>query len=741
MFQSHLFQVICIVVFSQFAVVADEPAHLVERARDAISRALPMLEAGSTGSANKRQCFTCHSQAVPIFALVEAQRQGFKVNEENIKRQLKHTHDHLKRGLENYRQGKGQGGDVLTAGYALWTLDAGDWPHDEVTDAVSHYLLEAQADLKHWRHSGSRPPSSGSDFTATYVALRGLQHFGTNEDTEKVIERRTLVTEWLNKQPAVDTEDSVFRVNSLQYTDTGHEVVQVAIADLIRKQREDGGWGQKDGMASDAYATGSAIAAISSYRHVSGIPNAENNASIRKGVAYLLSTQQEDGTWHVVTRATPVQEYFESDFPYGKDQFISIAATAWSTVAMLLTLKPTGAGESLLDGAEVPAEKRMPDVSNFAEADQLIEGFLAKHGVPGASIAITNASKIVYSKGFGFADEEAQTRVTPKNLFRIASLSKPITAVAILRLVEQEKLKFEDKVFSLLDFNVEIKAAGESFDARLSDISIEQLLQHRGGWDRDKSFDPMFQSVRFAEQQGTPSPASQRDVIVSMLRQRLDFEPGERFAYSNFGYCLLGRVIEKISGLGYESYVQTHVLKPLGIGKMRIAATQIHGRAADEVRYYARGKSKSVFQADLGEDVLPAYGAWHLEAMDSHGGWIASAEDLVQFAAAFDDWDHCPILSRRSIECMHAVPSVPPGSDAYYTFGWNNRMDASGKANYWHTGSLPGTLAIMIRRRDGWNMVALLNTRDSQDPSGLGQGLDQLMHKVANEIKKSSSAK
>jgi N-acyl-D-amino-acid deacylase len=251
----------------------------------------------------------------------------------------------------------------------------------------------------------------------------------------------------------------------------------------------------------------------------------------------------------------------------------------------------------------------------------------------------------------------------------------------------------------------------------------------------------MFQSVRFAKEQAKPSPASQRDVIVSMLRQRLDFEPGERFAYSNFGYCLLGRVIEKISGKSYESYVQSHVLRPLGISNMRIGATRIEERAAGEVRYYAKGKTKSVFQADLGDDVLPPYGAWYLEAMDSHGGWIASAEDLVRFAAAFDDWDHCQILSRRSIESMHAVPAMSPGKDAYYSLGWNNRMNNSGKANYWHTGSLPGTLTIMIRRRDGWNMVGLLNTRDGQGASNLGQELDELMHKVADAVKQSGQTK
>ena len=741
MFKSCLYPFFCIVFLSHIANGADERERLTGQVREAISRALPMLEAGSIGSANKRQCFTCHSQAVPLFAIVEAQRQGFRVDEENLKRQLKHTYDHLRRGLENYRQGKGQGGDVLTAGYALWALDVGGWPQDEVTDAVSHYLLETQSDLEHWRHRGSRPPSSGSDFTATYVALRGIQHFGTNDDMTHATSRQNAATEWLSKQPALETEDKVFRLNALlEYSDASNEVIEEALADLIRTQRDDGGWGQKDEMASDPYATGSAVAALSSYHHVTGISIARNNASIKKGIEYLLSTQQDDGTWHVVTRATPVQEYFESDFPHGKDQFISIAASAWSTIAMLQSLKSDDASTSILMEAATTVELTTPIESNVSDVDRLIENFFAEHQVPGASIAITDAGKMVYDKSFGVADVDTLSRVTPASLFRIASLSKPITAVAILQLVEQGKLKLEDKVISLLDFRVEMQAAGSSFDTRLSDITIEQLLQHRGGWDREKSFDPMFQSVRFAKERGSPPPASPRDVIVCMLSQRLDFDPGERYAYSNFGYCLLGRVIEKMSGESYESYVRSHVLKPLGITRMRIGATRAQGRAAGEVRYYAKGKSKSVFQEDLGEEVPPPYGAWYLEAMDSHGGWIATAEDMVRFAAAFDDWDHCPILSRKSIEIMYATPTSSPGNEVYYTLGWFNRMNTSGKANYWHTGSLPGTRAIMIRRRDGWNMVALLNTRDSQNSSDLGQGLDELMHKVANELKRTRSA-
>jgi len=353
MFQSKWFAVICATMLVSPAPGADAVTPSSESVRAAITKALPTLEAGSIGSANKRQCFTCHSQAVPVFAFAEAKRQGFQIDEANFARQLKHTHDHLKRGLENYRQGKGQGGDVLTAGYALWTLDEGSWPPDEVTEAVSNYLLGAQSDLKHWRHRGSRPPTSGSDFTATYVALRALQHFGTDfSKTDAIAARHESVTKWLETHTAVETEDLVFRLNALLYTDTRSSVKEESLHELLNKQRDDGGWGQMDDMATDAYATGSAIMAIVNYQDVSGTSEVATTQAIQKGVSNLLATQLDDGTWQVSTRAKPVQEYFESDFPHGKDQFISIAATAWSTLALLHALKPSEEGKSRLDEAK-----------------------------------------------------------------------------------------------------------------------------------------------------------------------------------------------------------------------------------------------------------------------------------------------------------------------------------------------------------------------------------------------------
>ena len=374
MFRSKWFALVFAAMLISPAPGAEEVTPSSARVRAAITKALPTLEAGSIGSANKRQCFTCHSQAVPVFAFAEAKRQGFKIDDDNFARQLKHTHDHLKRGLENYRQGKGQGGDVLTAGYALWTLDEGSWPPDEVTEAVSNYLLGAQSDLKHWRHRGSRPPTSGSDFTATYVALRAIQHFGTDSSkTDAIAARRETVTKWLETHTAVETEDLVFRLNALLYTDAISTAREESIQALLSKQREDGGWGQMDDMATEAYSTGSAIMAIVNYQDVSGTSELATTQAIRKGVSHLLAAQLDDGSWHVSTRAKPVQEYFESDFPHGKDQFISIAATAWSTLALLHALKPSDEGKSRLDDATKQVPAVPPAISSLSEVDRLID--------------------------------------------------------------------------------------------------------------------------------------------------------------------------------------------------------------------------------------------------------------------------------------------------------------------------------------------------------------------------------
>jgi len=359
----------------------------------------------------------------------------------------------------------------------------------------------------------------------------------------------------------------------------------------------------------------------------------------------------------------------------------------------------------------------------FSSIDAVMQNFMKQLSLPGASLAITDHGRLVYARGFGYADVGSREPVTPSSLFRIASISKSITAVAILQLVDQGKLSLDDKVFEILRYEPHLEV-GMEIDTRQNDITIEHLLQHRGGWDRDKSFDGMFKSIEFAETLGVASPADSGSIIRMMLGKRLDFDPGERYAYSNYGYCLLGRVVEKLTDQPYEEYVKVNVLAPLGVTAMQVGATHLDGRKLNEVRYYDPQLGESVFANNLHSPVPQSYGAWHLEAMDSHGAWIASATDLVRFASAFDAPAQCPILSEGNVRKMFERPEGLAGFDAkgkpksqYYGLGWNVTVVDSDSYTASHSGSLPGTNTMLTRRADGRNVAILFNTRASAESS------------------------
>lgn len=390
--------------------------------------------------------------------------------------------------------------------------------------------------------------------------------------------------------------------------------------------------------------------------------------------------------------------------------------------------------------AQLPTTGRAdPRLASF---DHLMTRFVAKHHLPGAALAVARHGQLVYARGFGFADRDEKQAVQPESLFRIASVSKPLTAVAVLQLVERGRLNLEEPVFEVLHLQ---PPEGTRFDARWKKVTILHLLQHRGGWDRDKSFDPMFRSRAIVKELKTPPPARPEDIIQYMLRRPLDFEPGARDVYSNFGYCLLGRVIEKVSGKTYEDYVRQEVLAPLGIQRMRLGATLPEKRAKREVHYYvARNATRpAVMGPKLGESVSLPYGAWCLESMDAHGGWIASAPDLVRFASAFNDPGRCKILKPRSLAMMFARPPGAAGKtkegkprDAYYACGWEVRpIGDAGAANTWHGGSLDGTSTLLVRRHDGLTWAVLFNSRDRAGKDEPAGAIDALVHEAADAVK------
>lgn len=325
-----------------------------EAIRTAVAKALPLIQKGSAGHRAKRTCFACHHQAIPILALTTAHARGLPFDAEDVQKHLRFIATFLDKNRANYLKGRGQGGQADTAGYALWTLEMGGWKPDKTTAAVAEYLLQRNADLDHWRAVSNRPPSEVSPFTTSYVAVRALRHFGTVRQKKRIDERLRGVRAWLEKTPAKDTEDRVFRLRTMQRVGCAEADVQAAARTLLEDQRPDGGWAQTDDRKSDAYATGTVLTAL---HHAGGLKTSD--AIYRRGVEYLLATQKEDGTWHVHSRSKPFQTYFESGFPYGKDQFISLAASGWATTALALALPaPTARLSPGGENARPPARLR-----------------------------------------------------------------------------------------------------------------------------------------------------------------------------------------------------------------------------------------------------------------------------------------------------------------------------------------------------------------------------------------------
>ncbi len=378
----------------------------------------------------------------------------------------------------------------------------------------------------------------------------------------------------------------------------------------------------------------------------------------------------------------------------------------------------------------------------FQPFDEEVLSFMRARNIPGAALAVSRNGRLVLAKGYGWAEKETRTPVVPDSLFRIASVSKPITAVAVLKLVEQGVggVTLETPVFDVLGYEPHLSGEARP-DPRLACITVRHLLQHTAGWDRGVRFDPMFRPVVIAREMDVPPPAGPGAIIPYMLGFPLDHDPGSTYAYSNFGYCILGRLIEKLSGRTYERFVQEEILAPLQIHRMQIGHTLAQLRAPGEVCYYDREVGENVMTPEEGDQVSAPYGTFYLEAMDAHGGWIASAPDLVRFACAFDDPTHCPLLRPETVATMFARPEGAAGFEpdgtpkaAYYGCGWLVRPTADGKANHWHNGSLPGTYTLLVRRHDGLNWAILFNQRS--DPSGLSYDeIDPALHRAADNVK------
>lgn len=295
---------------------------------------------------------------------------------------------------------------------------------------------------------------------------------------------------------------------------------------------------------------------------------------------------------------------------------------------------------------------------DFTRAETALTRFLRENEVHAATFAVSRGGELLYDRAFGFADAALTQPLTPSARMRIASISKPMTAAAVRTLVREGKLRLDDPVVKYLP--------KPSFppprDPRWSRITIAQILDHKGGWDRGMAGDPMFQDRRIKEdlQEDTITPAI---VVRWMLGRDLQFNPGERSAYSNFGYCLLGVVVEQITHQPYRDEMRRSVFNPAGMRTITLSSSRPEQRAAGEI-WYDFGRE--------GEHFL-------IEPMEAHGGWVCTAADLTRFLDHF----------------------------------WINGEPRSGGTGTWaFYGSLPGTTSVAVQRPDGLNYAILLNKRD-----------------------------
>lgn len=426
--------------------------------------------------------------------------------------------------------------------------------------------------------------------------------------------------------------------------------------------------------------------------------------------------------------------------PYGRHRRHFLAAAAASLVGGSLPRGFVTAAPAIEQETVPITGKNQAELSPF---DALLTTFLREHSVPGASLAVSRHGELVYARGFGWADVKKQEPVQPDSLFRIASVSKPITAVAVLRLAEQEKLGLDDKVLKYLQPLPKLAADCE-LDRRWEQITIRHCLQHTAGWDREESFDPIGRPEEIAKNLSVDFPITPDLIVRYMLGQKLDFDPGLKSCYSNFGYIILGRIIERVTGQAYEAFVKRAVLAPVGIKRMQLGKVLLDQRAAGEVRYYDSKErvGRALYPPRVGEEVPLPYGAQNLESFEAHGGWIASAVDLLRFACAFDEPAKSPLLSSESIAEMWRRPDGLAGNAAdgsplssFYACGWSVRPVRDGKSNTWHAGLISGTAALLVRRWDGLSWAVLFNSDYSRKTEKFLAGLiDGPLHQAAEKV-------
>lgn len=320
--------------------------------------------------------------------------------------------------------------------------------------------------------------------------------------------------------------------------------------------------------------------------------------------------------------------------------------------------------------------------STIPAIDRMMNSAIERTGATAGTISISKGGRLLYSKSYGWADLEKTTQTDPSHIFRIASNTKPLTAATIRKLIASRRLSANTQVFQLLEIAPYNQEVG---DDRLATITVQHLLDHKGGWDKKASFDPMYQLDRISTTLELDREIEAKDIIQFMLAQPLQNTPGQTYAYSNFGYVVLGEVISKVTGKSYLESVQELICKPLRINDLRVTAFEHDDRDALEIEYPQ--------QRDL---------KYHTRA--SAGGLSTSSQSLCRFLEAY--W----------------ISGVPRKRGENY--------------RYYHAGNMPAcTTALMEQRTDGINYALMLNARRDKDFNSDNDQIRTSINRVIDSLK------
>lgn len=348
-----------------------------------------------------------------------------------------------------------------------------------------------------------------------------------------------------------------------------------------------------------------------------------------------------------------------------------------------------------------------PQTADSARIDARVIEMMKKYDVPGMSLAITKNGRLLYARGYGYADREAGQKMQPDSRGRIGSIGKTLTAVALLHLVEEGKLNLDTPFVNILtQYPVPANA-----DARIKSVTVRQIMHHTAGWDTSISGDVEMMSTEIAKALGVPEPTDCGDWIRYKLGKPLDFEPGSKYSYSNFGYCVMSRVIEKVTGKKYYEYLREDILAHMGIADFVTAYTLESQRQPREVKYYDYPGAPLLHSILPPHDSVPApYGWAQMEALEGIGGWIASAIDLTHFINHLDGSHGAQFLTPAIMKQFFEDPHVPGIDGGWYGLGIVASNTPQGL--YWtHNGGCPGTMANVAHRPDGYDWAMVLNSR------------------------------